>query len=596
MATSSGSISSNAGPLNVADLVSKLMEVERKIKTAPLAKEAEGINAAISAYGSFKTALSTYQAALKGLNPATFSALKATVGNAGVGANLTTDAVSAEVNKDEQTKKLAQKLQSGGFPADQVFTSGSVMAIKVGTNPPAFITLRADSTLAGLRDTINASKAGVTASITTDAAGQRLVLESNTAGVANTIRITATGSLSSLAYEPSGGSASAVTQIQAPRDETKAAVGSYALTVSQLAQAHKLNSIGVTPGKTFDSGILAIKSGSGSTTMIKPTTNTLAGVRDAINASMAGVSASIVNDGSQDRLVLSSNNTGAANVLRITGTGDYAMFSFDPDAASSASGAPSETAMGQAVGAQDARITIDGIAVTSASNTIKNALSGIQLTVAKVTGAGDKVTLNITSDTSGMTAAANTFVTAYNALVKTVGELTKFTPSKTLGTKGTSAPLANDSTVRNMMAQLRGTLGAAVGAGPSAATLSRIGISMTKGATLELDSTKFTDATKKNFDAVEQLFGSTQGVVSKLQKILDQALGSDGLVDKKKEGLEVSRRIVEDRYDNAARRLDDLKDQLTNKYNRLNVALAKAEQRGNYLVSQLGQLSQLDKR
>ena len=587
MATSSGTISSTAGPLNVAELVSKLLEVENKAKAIPLARKAEGISAAISAYGSFKTALSTYQAALKGLNPATFSALKASVSNTGGGANPTADAVSAEINKDEQTKKLAQKLQSAVFPTNQVFASGNVMAIKVGTNPPAFITLKADSSLAGVRDAINASRAGVSATITNDAAGQRLVLESNTAGVANTMRVTASGSLSSLAYAPSQGAASSMTQIQAPRDEAKAAAGSYAITVSQLAQAHKLNSIGIIPGATFDNGILAIKSGSGSTTLIKPTNNTLAGVRDAINASGGGVAASIVNDGSKDRLILAANDTGAANAIRITGTGAYAMFSFDPDAASSSSGVPSAMSMGQAAKAQDARITIDGIAVTSASNSIKNALSGVQLNVSKVTGEGDKVTLDIASDTTGMTTAANTFVAAYNALLKTVGELTRFTPSKKLGTKGTAASLANDATVRNMMAQLRGTLAMPVGTDASSTSLSRVGISMSKTGTLELDNSKFTDATKKNVEAVDRLFGSTQGVVSRLQKIMDQALGSDGVVEKKKEGLEVSLKITEDRYDDATRRLNDLKDQLTIKYNRLNVALAKAQQRGNYLLSQL---------
>ncbi|MFT2612642.1 hypothetical protein ACMWPE_24950, partial [Escherichia coli] len=81
------------------------------------------------------------------------------------------------------------------------------------------------------------------------------------------------------------------------RDATRAAAGSYALSVEQLAQAHKLSSAGINPGTTFDVGVLAIKTGQGSTALIKPSNHTLAGVRDAINAAEAGVNASIVSDG-----------------------------------------------------------------------------------------------------------------------------------------------------------------------------------------------------------------------------------------------------------------------------------------------------------
>jgi flagellar hook-associated protein 2 len=587
MATSSGSISTNAGAFNVNDLVNKLMEAETKTKTESLVKKAEGINAAISAYGSLKAALSSYETALKGLNPASFSSLKASVANNGTGDKLTTDAVSAEINQDEQTKKLAQKLQSAGFEKNHVFAGGSVMAIKLGSNPPTFITLKADATLAGLRDTINASKAGVSASIVSDASGERLVLESNTAGTGHAMRITGAGGLSTLTYDSAGGAASGMTQIQAPRDDTKAAAGSYAVSVLQLAQAHKLNSSGIAPGTTFENGVLAIKTGNGSTALIKPSSNTLAGVRDAINASDAGVSASIINDGTKDRLVISAKESGAANVIRITGTGDYAVFAFDPDAPESTSGTASDRSMGQEIKPQDAKVTIDGITVTSTTNSFKNVLSGVQLTVSKVTAAGDKLVLNITSDPSGMTTAANTFVTAYNTLLKAVADLTKFTPGKKSGEKGSSSPLASESAVRNMMLQLRSALTAPVEGQAGLSHLAAIGIALQKNGTLALDNTRFTEAVTKNFDAVSHLLGSKQGIVPKIQKIMEQLLATDGILEKKKEGLEASLRLTEGRKEEATRRLSVLRDHLTNKYNRLNVALSQAEQRGSYLLKQL---------
>jgi flagellar hook-associated protein 2 len=83
--------------------------------------------------------------------------------------------------------------------------------------------------------------------------------------------------------------------------------------------------------------------------------------------------------------------------------------------------------------AQDAKLTIDGVAVTSTSNKVENVISGVTLNLAKVTTSADNFTLNISNDTSGLTTAANSFVTAYNTLAKAMASLTAQTPSTTLG-------------------------------------------------------------------------------------------------------------------------------------------------------------------
>ncbi|MFS2117724.1 flagellar cap protein FliD N-terminal domain-containing protein, partial [Herbaspirillum frisingense] len=213
MATSTGSISTSAGPLDVATLVNQLISVESKSRLTPLKNKETGFNTLISAYGTLKNALSTYQSALKGMTSATFSAQKTTLTNAGTGTGLTTDPLTAETNTDESTKVLAQKLKSGGYASGTTFNAGDSVAIKVGSNQPTFITLKANATLAGVRDAINASKAGVTASITADGSGDHLVLESNTGGTANTIKITANNTLSGLSYDPASSTPGSVTQV-----------------------------------------------------------------------------------------------------------------------------------------------------------------------------------------------------------------------------------------------------------------------------------------------------------------------------------------------------------------------------------------------
>jgi flagellar hook-associated protein 2 len=670
MATSTGTISTSAGPLDVSTLVNQLIAVESKSKLTPLKTKESGFNTLISAYGSLKNALSSYQSALKTMTAASFSAQKTTVANAGTGTNLTTDPFTADANSDDSTKVLAQKLKSGGYASGTTFNAGDSIAIKVGTNPPTFITLQANATLAGVRDAINASKAGVTASIVTDGSGDHLVMESNTGGTANTIKVTANNSLSGLSYDPTV--AGSVTQIQAPRDATKAAAGKYSIGVSQLAQAVKVSSAGIAPGTTFDNGVLAIKTGNGSTTLIQPKTNTLAGVRDAINASDAGVNAAIVSDGTNDHLVLTAKDSGAANNLRVSGTGNFSVFNFDPSGTVTTTGVAtnqtyasgslalqvgnksftitptdldgsgaiglndvmkaindantgvtasisndgskdhlvltptgtdaiklvgsndyadlSGSSMGQLAKAQDAKLTIDGVAVTSTSNKVSNAISGVTLNLAKVTTSADNFTLSIANDTSGLSTAANTFVTAYNNLAKAITNLTKQTPSTTKGQASTGSPLAAESSVLNMMTQIRSTMLGALG-DDGGMNLSQVGIAFQKDGTLALDATKLTTAGNKDFDAVSKLFTGTSGVVPKLQKVLDSILSDSGTLASKTKGLQDSLKIVTDQQTAANARLQNLKDNYTNQFNRLNVTLATMQSRQSYLTQQLAKLS-----
>nr|WP_154133584.1 MULTISPECIES: flagellar filament capping protein FliD [Herbaspirillum] len=667
-------------------MVSQLISAESQTQLTPLTTQASSYNTLISAYGSLKSALSSYQSAIKALTAASFSSQKSSVSNAGTGSNLTTDPFTADVNSDNSTKILAQKLQSAGVSSGTTYNAGDSIAIKVGTNSPTFITLQANSTLAGVRDAINASKAGVTASITTDGSGDHLVLESTAGGTANTIKVTSNNSLSAFAYDPSSSTPSTMTQIQAPRDATKAASGTYSVAVSQLAQTQKLSSASIAPGTTFDNGILAIKTGTGSTAIIQPATNTLAGVRDAINSSDAGVNATIVSDGTNDHLVITAKDSGAANTIKITGTGNYSVFSADPSGTvispnvttgqtytsgtlslkvgdttvainptangsgnidlnqvvsaingasagvtasisndgsndhlvltptgSSATAAVSLTGtgdysgltmsgMGQLLKAQDAKLSIDGVAVTSTSNKVENVISGVTLNLAKVTTSADNFTLNISNDTSGISTAANSFVTAYNTLAKAVAGMTAQTPSTTLGQANTSAPLASESSVQTIMNQLRNTLFATVDGGNGISSLSDIGISFQKDGTLALDATKLSTATTNNFAGIANLFTGTDpdttnttssknGIVTKLQTLLTNLLSDSGIIASKTNGLQASLKINQDRQSTVQTRLSNLKDDYTNQFNRLNTTLASMQSTQSYLTQQLASLA-----
>ncbi len=685
MATSTGTITTSAGPLDVNTLVSNLMQAETAQDLTPLTNQASSYNALVSAYGTLKSALSTYQSAIQGMTTASFSAQKSSVSNAGTGSSLTSNPFTATINSDSSTQILAQKIQSAGVASGTTFNAGDSIAIKVGSGSPTFVTLKANSTIAGVRDAINAANSGVTASVVTDGSGDHLVLESNTGGTANTIKVSANNTLSGFAYDPSSSTPSTMTQTQAPRDASSAASGNYAVSISQLAQTAKLSSAGIAPGTTFDNGLLAIKTGTGSTAVIQPATNTLAGVRDAINASSAGVNATIVSDGTNDHLVITAKDSGAANTIKITGTGSYAAFSSDPSGTtispnvstsqtyasgtlnlkvgdttvainptangsgnidltqvmsainganagvtasitndgtnnhlvltptgSSATSAVALTGtgdysgltmagMGQMIKAQDAKLSIDGVTVTSPSNQVENVISGVTLNLTSVTNSSDNLTLNISNDTSGLTTAANTFVSAYNTLEKAISSLTAQTPSTTLGQSSNSSPLASESSVQTIVNQLRNTLFATVNGGNGISSLSDIGISFQKDGTLALDSTKLSTAASSNFAGIANLFTATDsdttnttsannGIVTKLQTLMTSLLSDTGLIATKTNGLQTSLKLNQAQQTAVQTRLTAMQDAYTNQFNQLNTTLSSMQATQSYLTQQLANL------
>ena len=89
-----------------------------------------------------------------------------------------------------------------------------------------------------------------------------------------------------------------------------AKAGSYDIGVTTLAKANSVRTNVNYGTNTFDSGTLRITIGTGTPQDITLTgTNTLSGIRDAINGAATGVTATIVNDGTADRLVLTSSTT-----------------------------------------------------------------------------------------------------------------------------------------------------------------------------------------------------------------------------------------------------------------------------------------------
>jgi len=289
--------------------------------------------------------------------------------------------------------------------------------------------------------------------------------------------------------------------------EPSAAVADYAVDVVSLATAQSLASGAFSATtETLGTGTLTISLGTvtydsvaGSVTgftqksgtsavsvVIDSSNNTLTGVRDALNAASAGLNASVVNDGSGYRLVIQSNTTGAENAISISvdDTGD----SNSTDNAGLSQLAFNESAANilQTGSGADAAIKINGLDVTSPSNTVSGAVEGVSFMLKKITSSA--ATVAITKDTAKATAGMNGLINGFNQLNAELNSLTAYNAAASR-----SSVLTGDATLRNLASNVRASLNAAVAnSGGQYSTLAELGITTNViDGSLSLNNTKF---------------------------------------------------------------------------------------------------------
>jgi flagellar hook-associated protein 2 len=269
-----------------------------------------------------------------------------------------------------------------------------------------------------------------------------------------------------------------------------AAGGSYSLTVGSLAQAHTLvsSSFADTASTSLGTGTITITTGSSDpvTVTINNTNSTLSGVRNAINNAQAGVTATIINDGSSTpyRLMITANDTGTANAITMTNalSGGQAL-TFE-----------------QTQAATDAQFAINGVSITKSSNTVSDVINGVTFTLRDVSTA--PVTLRAEKDTDAIVAALNEFVTAYNAANDFINGQFAYNSST-----NKAGVLAGDGTMRRVQSMLQNPLIQSVNNQYTRLTVAgQAGLEFNRDGSLTLDETKFRKAFNDNFTAVAALF------------------------------------------------------------------------------------------
>lgn len=276
---------------------------------------------------------------------------------------------------------------------------------------------------------------------------------------------------------------------------SEAVAGVYNFKVTNLATTatEATSTYHATTSESFAAeGTLSIAVGSGAAVTVDVSaasnTNTLEGLKSAINSSGADVTASIIQDKSGYRLMLSSNSSGTAGNVTFSSTTTALQTELF------GSSSPVSAV------AEDAAFTVNEISFTSSSNTVSDAVEG--LTVNLLDEGTKNISVTVAEDTSKVQAAVESFVANYNTLTSFLNAQFTYSTDQT-----ENPPLAGNSDLRRIQSDILGLVSSSVsGLDQELRNLSQIGIEMNNDGTLTVDDEKLTTALEDDFDQVRNLF------------------------------------------------------------------------------------------
>ena len=367
---------------------------------------------------------------------------------------------------------------------------------------------------------------------------------------------------------------------------TTAVAGRYDVEVTHLARAQSLATAGFAASDTnLGAGTLTIDvgEGAGAKTLniaLSAGKSSLADIRDAINAENAGVTASLVNDGSAEpwRLVLSTTATGTAAAVNAVAFahdgGDAALetkFAFD--------GATYDPEAPPAA-------TVNGLDIVSGSNTVESAIQGTTLTLAE---AGSS-TVTVSRNEKGVKDGVDNFVKAYNTLHSALRELSSFDAES-----GSAGILLGDSTLRSVQSQLRREITAMGGEG-DVRMLSDLGIRVQLDGSLKAEGTALADKIAADPAAVAAFFagaegGASTGLATRLEARIKPMLASGGLFDNATKAQKAQVKSLDQRYTRMEASIETTIARYREQFRELDSMVASMNQTSGYLTQQFDNLN-----
>lgn len=258
-----------------------------------------------------------------------------------------------------------------------------------------------------------------------------------------------------------------------------ASAGSHTVVIDSLAQTSSQVSSAISDPNDTLSGSLTVQ---GHTFNVDSADNdtTLATLASAINSAGIGVKANVITDSNGSRLSLVSGTSGAAGQLSVS---------------ASLSGASSGAiTMSSSQDGKDANLTVDGVAITSSSNAVVDAIPGVTFQLLG-SSPGTQIQVEITNANTDIGTAMSKFVAAYNAVINDINGQEKNDSS------GNAEPLFGNPTLALIQSQLTGSLftGAASG---TINNITQLGIGLNDDGTLTLNADTLNSALNSNFSDV----------------------------------------------------------------------------------------------
>jgi flagellar hook-associated protein 2 len=262
--------------------------------------------------------------------------------------------------------------------------------------------------------------------------------------------------------------------------------GTHTIVVNSLATTSSYYTASQpSSGSTLNDGSFQIQVGSNSPVTVNVSAangnNTLDSLAGYINGLGAGVTASVVTDANGARLALVSNTSGAPGDLTVSN--DSVGLGFT-----------------KAVTGANASLTVDGIPLSSTTNTISTAIQGVTLNLQSALP-GTNVSLTVAPDTTQATGAINNFVSAYNSVVQAINS--QYAVDSSSGQQGI---LASDSTLATLQSMLANDVNASTTGNNGIVNLASLGVNMNNDGTLSVDSGALNSALSSNYQNVISFF------------------------------------------------------------------------------------------
>ncbi len=353
--------------------------------------------------------------------------------------------------------------------------------------------------------------------------------------------------------------ASAVGVVASPT----AAAGSYQVDVTQVAKAQRTASNGFAERSTALNGnaafTLALAINGGTSQNISVTTDTPAGVVAAINGAKLGLTAQLIQtSGTTPWKIVVTGEEGAEKAFTLSSTSAVAL-GFDV-----------QLPANQVQTAQNAILSVNGLTVERATNSISDVVDGVTFNLATVTTGAARI--DLTRDTSGITSKIDNLVTAY----KNFEDNLKILGDRTSEVEEFGGALAGDSLLQNIRAQVRGMLTATSSTPGTTVKAPRdVGLTFDRNGVLQFDKDKLAAQLQSNFDEVAQMFSANTnnqsvfsvapgGVAGDAIINLDKLMRTNGLIAQQTNNA--SQQV--DRFKADLEKLEDQMEKLLERYMR----------------------------